>query len=230
MNETALSTQLEDIQSKLDAISAELEVARRQREEMKELRDDLTLIAKEVFQSAVVEMEDIAPFVHTGDFLHLVKKILRNTNNINEVISKLESTMDFMEDWRPIGKDLFNDGLDKLDEFDRKGYFAFLKEVFAVIDNIVTHYSTEDVRLLADNIVIIMETVKSLTQPDMLVAVNNALTVYQSLDTKDLEEYSVWKAMRELRTPEMKRGIGFIITFLKNISQEQSNLQLTYKE
>jgi uncharacterized protein YjgD (DUF1641 family) len=230
MNETALSTQLEDIQSKLDAISAELEVARRQREEMKELRDDLTLIAKEVFQSAVVEMEDSAPFVHTGDFLHLVKKILRNTNNINEVISKLESTMDFMEDWRPIGKDLFNDGLDKLDEFDRKGYFAFLKEVFAVIDNIVTHYSTEDVRLLADNIVIIMETVKSLTQPDMLVAVNNALTVYQSLDTKDLEEYSVWKAMRELRTPEMKRGIGFIITFLKNISQEQSNLQLTYKE
>jgi uncharacterized protein YjgD (DUF1641 family) len=230
MNETALSTQLEDIQSKLDAISAELEVARRQREEMKELRDDLTLIAKDVFQSAVVEMEDIAPFVHTGDFLHLVKKILRNTNNINEAISKLESTMDFMEDWRPIGKDLFNDGLDKLDEFDRKGYFAFLKEVFAVIDNIVTHYSTEDVRLLADNIVIIMETVKSLTQPDMLVAVNNALTVYQSLDTKDLEEYSVWKAMRELRTPEMKRGIGFIITFLKNISQEQSNLQLTYKE
>ena len=227
MSDAALSTQLDTIQAKLDAISAELEIARRQREEMKELRDDLTLIAKDVFQSAVVEMEDIAPFVHTGDFLHLIKKILRNTNNINEAISKLESTMDFVEDWRPIGKELFNDGLEKLDEFDRKGYFTFLKEVSAIIDNVVTHYSTEDVRLLADNIVVIMETVKSLTQPDMLDAINNALAVYQSLDTRDLEEYSVWKAMRELRTPEMKRGLGFIITFLKNVSQERSNLQLT---
>ncbi|UCD36843.1 MAG: DUF1641 domain-containing protein [Fidelibacterota bacterium] len=221
MSDAATAKQLQDIQAKLDAIHAELEIARRQREEMQELRDDLTLIAKDAFQSAVVELEDIAPFVQTGDFLHLVKKILRNTNNINAAVSQLESTLDFIEDWRPIGKELFNDGLEKLDDLDRKGYFVFLKEIFTVLDNVVTHYSAEDVRILADNIVVILETVKGLTQPEMLDALNNALTVYQNLDTKDLEAYSVWRAIKELRSPEMKRGLGFIITFLKNISQEQ---------
>jgi uncharacterized protein YjgD (DUF1641 family) len=59
----------------------------------------------------------------------------------------------------------------------------------------------------------------------MLHALNSAVTVYQNIDTESIEEYSAIRALRELRTPEMKRGLGFIITFLKNVSREQTNLQ-----
>ena len=225
MDETSLTKQLQGIQEKLDSIQAELTVSRRHREEMQELKEDLTMVAKDLFQSAVIELEDVAPFVQTGDFLHLVKRIIRNTNNISSTISQLESLLDFLEDWRPIGKELFNDGLEKLDEMDRKGYFAFIKEISAIMDSIVTHFSVEDVRLLSENIVMILETVKNLTQPEMLHALNNALTVYQNIDIESIEEYSAMRALRELRTPEMKRGLGFIITFLKNVSREQTNLQ-----
>mgnify|MGYP001546049551 CR=1 FL=1 len=55
----------------------------------------------------------------------------------------------------------------------------------------------------------------------MLTAINNAVSIYQNLDPKDTPEYSIWKVMRELNTPEMKRGIGFVITFLKKITEEQ---------
>lgn len=225
MNETSLAEQLQDIQTKLDDIQSELAVSSRQREEMQELKDDLIVVAKDVFQSAVVELEDVAPFFQTGDFLHLIKRIVRNTNNISSAISQLESFLDFLKDWGPIGKELFSDGLQKLDEMDRKGYFVFIKEVSSIMDSVVTHFSVEDVRLLSENIVTILETVKSLTQPEMLHALNNVLTVYQNIDTESIEEYSAIRALRELRTPEMKRGLGFIITFLKNVSQEQANLQ-----
>jgi uncharacterized protein YjgD (DUF1641 family) len=225
MNDTSLAEQLQDIQMKLDAIQAELAVSRRQREEMQELKDDLTTVAKDVFQSTVAELEDVAPFVQTGDFLHLMKRIVRNTNNISSAISQLESFLDFLEDWGPIGKELFSDGLEKLDEMDRKGYFAFIKEVSSIMDSVVTHFSVEDVRLLSENVVTILETVKNLTQPEMLHALNSAVTVYQNIDTESIEEYSAIRALRELRTPEMKRGLGFIITFLKNVSREQTNLQ-----
>ena len=40
----------------------------------------------------------------------------------------------------------------------------------------------------------------------MLEAINNAVGIYQNLDPKDTPEYSIWKVMRELNTPEMKRG------------------------
>jgi len=62
--------------------------------------------------------------------------------------------------------------------------------------------------------------VKSITQPEMLKTINNSLTVYQSIQIRDIEEYSIFKALREMNSKEMRKGIGFMITFLKNISRE----------
>jgi uncharacterized protein YjgD (DUF1641 family) len=61
-----------------------------------------------------------------------------------------------------------------------------------------------------------------MTQPDMLKAMNNAVSIYKEMDTQNIPEYSLWKAFREMRSPEMKRGIGFMITFLKNLSNQQA--------
>lgn len=221
MTNQTLELHLQSIDKKLDLISEELAVVRRQREELNELKQDLTIIAKDVFNTAIVELEDIAPFVQTGDFLHLIKKILQNTRNITMVMTKFESALDFFEDAKPISKELFNDALEKLDELDQKGYFQFIKELMNVADRVVEHFSEEDVKVLGDNVITILETVKGLTQPDMLTALNNAVSIYQSIDPKDAPQYSIWKVMRELNTPEMKKGIGFVITFLKKITEEQ---------
>jgi len=216
-----LELQLQSIDKKLDLISEELAVVRKQREEFNELKDDLTLIAKDVLSATIDEFEDIAPFVQTGDFLHLLKKILQNTKNITNVMIQFESALDFLEDAKPVGKELFNDILEKLNDLDQKGYFQFIKGLINVADRVVEHFSEEDVKLLGDNIITILETVKGLTQPEMLSALNNAVGIYQNLDTTDIPQYSIWRVMRELNTPEMKKGIGFIVTFLKKITSEQ---------
>ena len=54
----------------------------------------------------------------------------------------------------------------------------------------------------------------------MLQAMNNAVNVFQKLEVDNIPEYSIWKAMKEMRSPEMKKGIGFMISFLKNLSNE----------
>ncbi len=223
MEDPKVSEQLLDIQNQLQSISSELAAMKRHREEMQELKHDLTLVAKDVLQTTIEELEDVAPFVRTGDFIHLVKRILRNTNNITAMISKLESLIDFVEDGRPVAKELFNDTLEKLDELDRAGYIDFLKSSKSILDNVVTHFSADDVQLLADNIVTILETIKSLTQPEMLSAMNNAVKVYQNLDPDQVEEYSIWKVMKEINTPEMKKRIGFAMHFLINVSNKEIN-------
>ena len=221
MDTPDVAQQLQAIRNQLDHITAEMDLANRRRREIDELKDDLTLIAKDAFNSAVVELEDIAPFVNTGDFLYLIKKILRNTSNISGLIHKLESTIDFIEDGKPIGKELFNDLLLKMDKLDRRGYFLFFSETFRVLDNIITSFTIEDIQQLADNVVTILNTVKKLTQPDMLKVMDNAVEVFRNLNVEGVEEYSIWKAARELNTPEMKRGLGFLISFLKNVSKNQ---------
>jgi len=225
MSAPDISGQLAQIQASLDSITAELALVRQQRQEMEDLKEDLTRVAKDLFAGAIEEFEDIAPFVGTGDFLHLVKLILRNTNNITDVIMKLESALDFMEDFAPIAKELFGDTLEGLDRLDRAKYFQFAGGAMEITDNVVEHFTAEDVKLLADNIVPILETIKSITQPQMMGAIKNAVAVFDKMDVEHIEEVSVWKALRELNTPEMKRGMGFLIAFMKNLSTLETKIQ-----
>lgn len=220
-----ISAQLDEIQTTLDGITAELALVKKQRQEMEDLKEDLTRVAKDLFAGAIEEFDEIAPFVKTGDFLHLVKLILRNTNNITEVIAKLESALDFFEDFKPIGKELFGDTLESLDKLDRAKYFEFAGGAMEITDNVVEHFTVEDVKLLADNIVPILETIRSITQPQMIGAIKNAVAVFDNMDMENIEEVSVWKALRELNTPEMKRGMGFLLAFMKNISNQKTTIQ-----
>jgi len=57
---------------------------------------------------------------------------------------------------------------------------------------------------------------------DMLKVLDKVVITYQKMDFENIPEYSIWKAMKELRTPEMKKGIGFLMTFLKNLSAEDA--------
>ncbi len=220
MENSEIQSQLQDIQNQLTHITAELDNNKRRQRELDELKDDLTIIAKDVFNTAVIELEDTAQFVNTGDFLFLIKKIIRNTNNISAAICQFESLLDFFEDGKPIGKELFNDLLILLDEMDRKGYFLFMKETTRIVDNVIANFTIEDVQNLADNIVTILNTIKKLTQPDMMRVLDNAVEIYRTIDLNDVKEYSVWQVAKELRQPEFKRGMGFIVSFLKNIANQ----------
>jgi uncharacterized protein YjgD (DUF1641 family) len=51
---------------------------------------------------------------------------------------------------------------------------------------------------------------------------NNAVKVYGSVDTETIPQYSIWKVMKEMRTPEMKSAMGFMITFMKNLSSKNN--------
>jgi uncharacterized protein YjgD (DUF1641 family) len=147
---------------------------------------------------------------------------MKNVGKVSYLIDTFESLYDLMQDLGPVANEMLIDMIRKMHALEQKGYFEFFAEMTRAMDNIVTHYSGEDVKLLADNVVTIMDTLKNITQPEMLQAMNNAVNVFQKLEVDDIPEYSIWKAMREMRSPEMKKGIGFMITFLKNLSNENA--------
>jgi len=49
---------------------------------------------------------------------------------------------------------------------------------------------------------------------------DNAVVAYQKTDFDQNKKYSMFKIIREMNSPEVKRTLGFMITFLKNISKE----------
>ncbi|MCX8057651.1 MAG: DUF1641 domain-containing protein [Ignavibacteria bacterium] len=225
MEEKNIQAQLDEINKKLDFILSEIDLQRRHRQEMQDLKDDLMRVAKDVYETSVDELEQVHDYLKTGDIMHLFKKLLRNVNNLTKLFEQLENIRGFVRDFGPISKDITIDLMYKLDELDRKGYFAFLKETQRIFDNIVTSFTVEDVKALGDNIVTILNTIKNLTQPDMLQAVNNALNVYKNLDIEVKEDISLIKLVKELNHPETKKALYFALQFLKNLSSTNFNEQ-----
>jgi uncharacterized protein YjgD (DUF1641 family) len=225
MSDPNIQAQIDAINRKLDLILEEVQAQKEMRESMLDLADDVSIIGKDIFRNTVIQLDKAGVELNPEAIAGVGLKLIRNIENINDLLDTLESVNDFLKDVSPILHQAGLDTIHKLHELEQKGYIDFFRELSKALDNIVTHFSVEDVRALSENVVIIMETVKNLTQPDMLKAVNNAVAIYKNLDMDNIEEYSMFRAMMEFRKPEMKKGIGFMITFLKRLSEisETSN-------
>lgn len=230
MEETKIQNQIDELNRKLDIILEEIELQRRHRREMEDLKDDLMRVGADLYKTAVEELDEISDSFSSADLLHLGKKLLRNVNTINKAVEQLESIKDFFEDFAPISRDGIIDLMNKLDEYDRKGYFDFMRETRKILDNVVTSFSPEDVRALADNIVMILDTIKNLTQPEMLNTLNNVVNVYKNLNIKVKEDVSLISLLKEMNDPEVKRGLAFGIEFLKNIANQPEELNSNTKQ
>lgn len=232
MVEVKEQTHIDEINQKLDIILEEIELQKKHRREMEDLKDDLFRVGKDLYETAVVELEEVHDHINTGDILHLGKKLLRNVNNLNKAFDQMESTRDFLRDVSPLVRESILDLMKKLDEFDRKGYFQFAKELQNAADNVVTSFTTEDVKHLGDNIVTILNTIKNLTQPDMLAAINNAVSVYKNIDLTVESKVSLFSLIKELNSNETKRGLAVGLKFLKNLAslEEQNNKENKFKK
>lgn len=222
MSEISTQTQLDDINRKLDMVMEHIVQQKQKQQVFEDLVADLTIIGNDVVRNSVVQLDKAGVELDGEAALALLYKLIRNIDVINDSFDTLISINDLVKDMGPIVRQIGLDSIHKLNELDEKGYISFIKELYKITDNIVANFTPEDVRHLSDNVVTILDTVKNLTQPEILLAANNAVNVFKSLDTTEAPEYSLWKAFKELKSPEMKKALGFMITFLKNMVKESA--------
>jgi uncharacterized protein YjgD (DUF1641 family) len=236
MKETvAIDTNLEDqiqiLNGKLDIILEELNFQRNRREQVEDLVKDVSLVGKDLFETTVNRLDKAGIEINGYDLEKLVLKIVRNIKTFNMLLDSLESGNDLIKDLSPVIRQIGLDLINILHNLEEKGYFIFLRELLNILDKVITHFTIDDLKALADNIVTILETIKNLTQPDMLKAVNNALAIYKNIDTENMKEISMFKALRMMNSKDGKRALGFIMTFLINVAKntEQNKLNINQK-
>ena len=220
MEENAIQTEIAQLNRKVDLLLEYLNQQRLKTNQLEDLIADISIVGKDMYDTAVEELDNRMVHLDLDEVKGLMLRILRNIDNMNKFLEMFESINDLIKDASPILNEVIIDFTKKLNELDQKGYFEFFAEAGTVIDNIIAHYKPEDVRELADNVVTIMETVRSATQPEMMTALNNGLKIYGSMEMNNVPEYSIIKVMREMNQPEMKRALGFFVTFMKNMAAE----------
>jgi uncharacterized protein YjgD (DUF1641 family) len=190
--------------------------AERARQERAELLHDAMPIANNVMRMATEQLQDIEAYVDPKDLLRLVKKLARAAPYIEVLLDQLDGVKDLLEIMMPMSKDIFNKAESVMDSADRKGYFAFAKGGAKIMDNIVTSFTEEDVRQLGDNIVLILRTVKEMTQPEIMTFLRNTVTNAE----KEVEapvDISYRALLGQMRDPNVRRGLGLTMRMLRTV-------------
>jgi len=233
----ARSEQLAEINQKLDLLAQSIGVlgaqvnylmeraeAERRRQQMwDDLFADLKPVLNDMYAATEEQLSEMQQFVTLDDILELVKRLARNTRTLNEMLDLLESAHDFVKDASPLTKEMVTEATDRLAELERKGYFGFARQSFYVIDQIVTSFSEEDVKQLGDNIVLILNTVKALTQPQMMTLLNNLTQGFHEAEAEARAgklDIGYLALLRKMRDPEVRRGLAITLETLRRVSAQ----------
>jgi len=207
------------LMERLDRIEDHLAEQRRRQEELDELKRDLIPIGNHMVKIAIDELAEISYDFRLEDLTFLLKRLLRDTHLLLKALDQLESLMGLSEELNRLMKPMFNTIVEELDRLEREGYFAFAREGWRIVERIVTEFSEEDVRALADNIVFILNTVRNMTQPEIMALANQAVDAIREEPPAD-EGVSLFSLLREMSDPKVRKGMARLLNLLKVLADQ----------
>ena len=227
---TAAPAPTADLEAKIDALTEqvaflteEARQARRRREVWSELQADVMPIAGDVLQVLERELEELSADVTLTDLGDLLRRLVRVAPTLDKGLRYLEMFAELFSDMMPLTEHAMDVATDRLVAIDQKGYFGFARSGMHVVDRIVTGFSEEDVEALGDNIVLILETVKEMTQPDVMAALYHMIEAVQRqqklLESEPEKPPSLFRLARRLRDPEIRRGMGRALDTLSAVAE-----------
>jgi uncharacterized protein YjgD (DUF1641 family) len=146
------------------------------------------------------------------------QKLDRATEILLELKRDKEMVMELGQDLMPMANGIIHLTSDHLQKFEEDGTLDFVKEGVKVLRNVSTAFTPEDVRLLGENIVHILMTVRNLTQPEVLNLADRATTTLKEKTTP--APVGTVGLLRAMRDPEVKRGTGILVELLRSLGRD----------
>ncbi len=213
----ALNQKLDALTQQVAYLTEQAQRTERERQERAELMHDLTPIVNDGFRLAVEQLEEVQEYVDLGDLLRILKRLLRNGRNIETMLDQLESLMDLAQTVGPLSNQAFETVTDLLQQAEHKGYFAFARGGLKIADNVVTSFTEDDVLRLGDNVVLILNTVKDVTQPEILGLVRGIVSDVKTEVAKPVANVSLLALLGQMRDPQVRRGLALTLRILRVI-------------
>jgi uncharacterized protein YjgD (DUF1641 family) len=220
---------LAELNHKLDLLTAQVQflteqaqIAERQRQERAELTGDLMRVGNEAFALAVEQFEEVQEYVDLADLLRLLKRLLRNGPTFEKLLNQLESIMDLIDTVGPMGDEAFSKAVDVLQAAEHKGYFAFARGGMRIADNVVTSFTEDDVEKLGDNVVLMLNTVKDMTQPEILALVR-VIVAQSEVEVAKPVNTSLRALIGQMRDPNVRRGLALTMRLLSVVGAQGKN-------
>lgn len=105
--------------------------------------------------------------------------------------------------------------------WDERGYLTFARSGARVVDRIVTSFDEQDIEALGDNVVLMLETLRDLTQPEILQLLRRTADSVGHPEARPAgPPPSTFALLKRLRDPEVRRGLARVLEMLRSLGTE----------
>jgi tRNA 2-thiouridine synthesizing protein E len=136
---------------------------------------------------------------------------------VHDLTERQRKQDELFSEMSPILKEVMATATTRLDALEKRGYFAFGRELVGVGERIVEGFSPDDVRLLGDSVVAILETVRTLTQPEVLAVAGEASEALQKAD--QVEPIGILGMVRASRDEEVQKGMAVMMDVVRHVGR-----------
>lgn len=140
-----------------------------------------------------------------------------------------QTLSELTSDLSPIASQGFETVTKAMSQVESRGYTDFARSGLGVVDRIVTSFDSEDVEALGDNVVLILETIKEMTQPEVMSLLRSTLQRVQDAE-EPLDPPSLMSLLGQMRQPDVRRGLSRLLVFLRSLGEVQITNSETRKE
>jgi uncharacterized protein YjgD (DUF1641 family) len=221
----AMDKDLALLHEKIDYLTEQLEEQRKRQQALEELKNDMIPIANHMVKLTIDELAEIGNEFQLEDLLFLLKRLLRNTPLLLQMMDRLEALSALGDEAGLLGKQIFASSVETLDRMEREGYFAFAREGWRMTERIVAEFGEEDARALADNVVTILTTVRNMTQPDIMALANNAVEAIRVEEgaSENGKNPSALTLLREMNDPKVRKGMLRMLNMVKALADSSES-------
>jgi len=217
-NFATLNQKIDLLAAQVGYLTGQLETQQKRQLEFEELKRDMIPIVNHMVRLSIDELAEIGSDFQAEDLLFLLKRLLRNTNNLVLILDRMEGVMGLATESKILGKQMFNQTVETLDQLERKGFFEFARGAGYIAERVVTEFNEGDVRALGDNIVTILKTVRNMTQPEVLGVANRVVSTMQEEDTP--ETVTTWGLLKELSDPKVRKGMARLLNVVRIMADQ----------
>jgi uncharacterized protein YjgD (DUF1641 family) len=215
----SVDERLDQLAAQLAEITGELRKQREERERWAELADDLAPVATQAMTMVTnrLETDPIEP----SDAISLAQAVVRDAAVLESWLGPLRVASALADELGPLAAPAVGTLTTRLQQLDERGYFSFARQAASIADTVVTSFTEEDVRQLGDNIVLILQTVKQMTQPEVMGMLRRtAVTIQEGEAEGPIHAPSTLALLRQMRDPLVRRGLARALATLRALGAE----------
>jgi len=206
------------ILDRLDRLESQIAPLTASAKALDELREELAPRVNEAVQALIVELADVEADFQLEDLLFLLKKMMRNTRNLNFVLDQMKNLIDFALTAEPLLKSSVPQVISYLDDLEQRGVLRLLGTGMEVLKKVGASYSTEELQQTADGVVRLAGILKKLTAPAALDLIDSAADLPTRVNVSGAQAVGPWGMLRSMGDPQVQQGLGVLLELTRGLA------------